>query len=62
MPQGLRDLAAYAIGYSAQVTGYLLLLTDRYPNSDPAIYEAANVYRERPDPACRSTTTCGARA
>ena len=49
--EGLRDLVAYAIGYSAQVTGYLLLLTDRYPNSDPAVYEAANVYRERPDPA-----------
>jgi hypothetical protein len=48
MPQGLRDLAAYAIGYSAQVTGYLFLLTDRYPNSDPAVYEAANVYRDDP--------------
>jgi hypothetical protein len=45
MPQGLRDVTAYSIGYSAQVTGYLLLLTDRYPNSDPAEYEAANVYR-----------------
>jgi hypothetical protein len=48
MPQGFRDLTAYAIGYSAQVTGYLLLLTDRYPNSDPAEYEAANVYRSDP--------------
>jgi hypothetical protein len=48
MPQGFRDLVAYSIGYSAQVTGYLLLLTDRYPNSDPAAYEAANVYRSDP--------------
>jgi hypothetical protein len=48
MPQGMRDLAAYAIGYSAQVTGYMLLLTDRYPNSDPAVYESANVYRSDP--------------
>ena len=48
MPQGMRDLAAYAIGYSAQVNGFVLLLTDRYPNSDPAIYDSANVYRDDP--------------
>jgi hypothetical protein len=48
MPQGFRDLVAYSIGYSAQVVGYLLLVTDRYPNSDPAEYEAANVYRSDP--------------
>jgi hypothetical protein len=48
MPQGFRDVTAYAIGYSAQVTGYLLLLTDRYPNSDPAEYEGANVFRSDP--------------
>jgi hypothetical protein len=34
-PQGLRDLVAYKIGFSVQVTGYLLLVTDRYPTSDP---------------------------
>jgi hypothetical protein len=36
MPSGFRDLLAYALRYSAQTYGYLLLLTDRYPNSDPA--------------------------
>ncbi len=35
MPRGLRDLIAYGISYGAQVWGYALLLTDRYPNSDP---------------------------
>nr|MBA2331911.1 DUF4389 domain-containing protein [Actinomycetota bacterium] len=35
MPNGLRDLAAYGIGYTAQTSAYLLLVTDRYPNSDP---------------------------
>jgi hypothetical protein len=35
MPQGLRDAGAYGIGYSAQVLAYLLLVTDRYPSSDP---------------------------
>jgi hypothetical protein len=35
MPKGLRDGAAYGIGYGAQVKAYALLVTDRYPNSDP---------------------------
>lgn len=35
MPRGLRDLGAYGIGYTAQAYAYVLLLTDRYPNSDP---------------------------
>lgn len=35
MPKGLRDAGAYAIGYSAQASAYLLLVTDRYPNADP---------------------------
>lgn len=38
-PRGLRDLVAYALGYGAQAGGYLLLLTDRYPSSDPALAE-----------------------
>ena len=35
MPKGLRDAGAYAIGYTAQGSAYLLLVTDRYPNADP---------------------------
>lgn len=35
MPRGLRDLIAYALSYAAQFWAYLLLLTDRYPSSDP---------------------------
>src|SRR5215212_579928 len=35
MPRGLRDAGAYAVLYGAQVNAYLLLVTDRYPNSDP---------------------------
>lgn len=35
MPQGLRDLIAYANGYLAQAGAYMLLITDRYPSSDP---------------------------
>jgi hypothetical protein len=37
MPRGLRDLGAYGIGYSAQTMAYALLLTDRYPDSDPRL-------------------------
>jgi len=35
MPLGLRNLGAYGVGYAAQAYSYGLLLTDRYPNSDP---------------------------
>jgi Domain of unknown function (DUF4389) len=35
MPRGLRDAGAYGLLYAAQTAAYLLLLTDRYPNSDP---------------------------
>lgn len=36
MPKGFRDFIAYGLRYNAQVVGYLLVLTDRYPDSDPA--------------------------
>jgi hypothetical protein len=35
-PSGLRDLVTFVLGYNAQAVGYLLLLTPRYPSSDPA--------------------------
>jgi hypothetical protein len=35
MPRGFRDTIAYALQYSAQLGGYLFVLTDRYPSSDP---------------------------
>jgi hypothetical protein len=35
MPQSLRNLGAYALRYTAEADGYLLLLTDRYPYSGP---------------------------
>jgi hypothetical protein len=38
-PRGIRDLVAYSLGYGAQAIGYLLLLTGRYPSSDPALAE-----------------------
>ena len=36
MPSGFRDLVAYGVRYNAQTIAYLFLVTDRYPNSDPA--------------------------
>lgn len=36
MSLGLRDLLTYCIGYTAHATGYFLLLTDRYPTTDPS--------------------------
>jgi hypothetical protein len=35
MARGLRDLIAFALSYGAQTWAYLLLLTGRYPSSDP---------------------------
>jgi hypothetical protein len=39
-PQGFRDLVAHGIGYGGQVSGFFFLLTDRYPNSNPALLPA----------------------
>ena len=42
MPRGLRDLIAYGLGYSAQLWTYLLLVTDKYPSSDPRAVDYAS--------------------
>ena len=47
-PRGLRDLIAFAVGYGAQAAGYLLLLTGRYPTSDPAVVEPFSQLPEHP--------------
>jgi Domain of unknown function (DUF4389) len=36
MPHGFRNLQAYGLRYGAQALAYFFLLTDRYPNLDPA--------------------------
>lgn len=46
--RGLRDLVTYSIGYAAQTGGYLLLLTDRYPSTDPALAETFAELPEHP--------------
>ena len=46
MPSGFRDLLAWGIRYGAQTYAYLLLLTDRYPNSDP--FDPPGVLPEKP--------------
>ncbi|HEX4519975.1 MAG TPA: DUF4389 domain-containing protein [Gaiellaceae bacterium] len=49
MPSGLRDAGGYTVGYRAQVLAYLLLVTERYPNSDPyAILSAVPSPPEHP--------------
>jgi hypothetical protein len=48
MPRGLRDAAAWGIAYTAQLYGYLFLLTDRYPDSDPLAALADLPAREDP--------------
>ena len=46
-PRGLRDLTAFAIGYGAQAGDYLLL-TPRYPTSDPKLAESYAELAEHP--------------
>lgn len=46
IPSGFRDLQVYGLRYGAQVAAYGLVLTDRYPNVDPA--ETPAVGREHP--------------
>jgi|GEM_PF-359158 len=48
MPRGLRDAAVYGISYGAQLWAYLLLLTDRYPDSDPMTAIGGLPLREDP--------------
>jgi len=48
MPAGLEHAATYGLGYSAQVSGYGLLLTDRYPNSDPLLVPGPGPAPEHP--------------
>jgi hypothetical protein len=48
LPPGLRNASAYGLGYSAQAYGYLFLLTDRYPNSDPTSFTALAERRTHP--------------
>jgi hypothetical protein len=45
MPRGLRDLAAFGLGYTAQASAYALLLSPRYPSADP---DAAGPRWDRP--------------
>ncbi len=37
-PRGMRDLVVYAVGYAAQTSAYIFLLTDRYPFSSPSFF------------------------
>lgn len=53
-PRGLRDLLAFTLGYAAQAGSYLLLLTPRYPTSDP---ELAEPYSELPEHPVRMVVT-----
>jgi hypothetical protein len=46
--QGFRDVLVYGLRYVAQVDGYLFLLTDRYPNSNPDAAPSSVVPAEHP--------------
>src|SRR5205823_3001955 len=63
-PEGAVRLARYAIHYAAQFYSYVFVLTDRYPNSDPALTGVPRVppphpivLREQEDTLVRSRLT-----
>jgi hypothetical protein len=37
-PRGLRDAAAWGLGYAAQAYGYFFVITDRYPYTGPELH------------------------
>jgi hypothetical protein len=48
MPLGFRDLAVYGLRYSAQMLGYVLFLTDRYPDADTNVPAATQPTPQKP--------------
>jgi hypothetical protein len=46
VPRGMRDLLVYCLGYSAQASAYLFLLTDRYPFASPSVFVGRPAQRE----------------
>ncbi len=56
-PRGLRDVIAWAIGYTAQVYAYLLLVTDRYPNSDPLVFLGGGLEPPAPEGRAQVVST-----
>ena len=48
MPHGLRNVAAYGLRYTAETYAYLLLVTTRYPTTDPTLPASAGPTPEHP--------------
>lgn len=50
VPRGMRDLLLYCLGYGAQLSAYIFLLTDRYPYTGPEAYVAGGTLSDTPAP------------
>jgi hypothetical protein len=50
MPRSFREAQAYSFRYGAQVSAYLLILTDRYPFSGPSLGEPVPEFEPVPEP------------
>ncbi len=48
IPQGLRNVAAYGLRYTAETYSYLLLVTSTYPTTDPTLPASAGPMPEHP--------------
>jgi hypothetical protein len=49
MPEGLRNLGASCLRYSAQTSAYLFLLTDRYPYASPVLRGRPSLVQRAPE-------------
>jgi hypothetical protein len=50
LPRGMRDLLVYCLGYAAQLSAYLFLITDRYPYAGPEAFVGRGEATAEPAP------------
>ena len=50
LPRGMRDLLVYCLGYAAQLSAYLFLITDRYPYAGPEAFVGTGEATAEPAP------------
>ena len=51
VPRGMRNLLVYCLGYAAQVSAYLFLITDRYPFASPSAFVSRRGLDQAEQPA-----------
>jgi hypothetical protein len=50
IPRGMRDLMVFSLGYAAQMSAYVFLITDRYPFASPSEFVRRTPAEPAPEP------------